>query len=65
MSRVIEGRVTNASTASLWQELFSWFLKLVVAFFQLEDPRVTYNDKSDKLRLVMNHDGWLGNRMIE
>ena len=23
------------------------------------------NDKSDKLRLVMKHDGWLGNRMIE
>ncbi len=44
ISCVVEGRVTMTSTASRWQELFSWFLKLMVAFFQLENPRVTYTN---------------------
>ena len=39
ISRVVEGRVTMTLTASHWQALF---LRLIVAFFQLENPHVTY-----------------------
>ena len=37
MSHVVAVIVTITSTASRWQELFSWVLKLMVAFFQFEN----------------------------